>query len=596
MCVNKRIQLLRQFMKNNQIDAYFIPSADAHQSEYVGDYFKCREFITGFTGSAGSALITSTESFLWTDGRYFLQAEEQLNESEIKLMKIGFPGVPTIPHYLAEHLPLGSTLGFDGRMVSLSDGDNYHKTMEKLHGKVRYDLDLIDYVWSNRPEPSAEPTFYLSERYSGESTTSKLSRIREHMIDYGTNVHIVTSLDDLCWIFNFRGNDVKYSPLSLGYCIIYLDKATLFINETKLDNETLSNLRQNNVTVLPYNDIYSYVKTFSTEWSILIDSTRINYALYKNIPSDITLIDKPTPSILMKAMKNSVELDNIRNAHIKDGIAMTKFMYWLKQEIKHNSELSEQSVSHQLEMFRHAQPGFLSPSFEPICGYKEHAAIVHYEVTPSSNKILAPSHLLLMDTGGNYWEGSTDVTRTFALGPITAEESNHFTLVLRSMLTLANASFVYGVGGHHLDILAREPFWKEGLDFNHGTGHGVGYLLSIHEGPANFRWRIPPDSTIVLEEGMVLTDEPGLYIAGSHGIRIENELVVRKGVKNEYGQFMYLEHLTFVPIDLDAINTNLLSTQERSWLNAYHAKVYELIGPYLTPEEQKWLALYTRTI
>ncbi len=596
MSIIERIKKLRALMDEAHIDAYLIPSADFHQSEYVGDYFKCREFITGFTGSAGTALITATEALLWTDGRYFLQAETQLEGTGITLMRMGVPSVPTICEYLENTLSTNNTLGLDGRVISLSDGQKYKKIMDALSGTIVYDLDLIDKIWTNRPQLASEPTFHLSEKYAGESTKNKLSRIRNHMTTCNATSHILTTLDDICWLFNFRGNDVKYSPLSLGYAIIHMNEVELFIDENKLDTQTRHNLQENNVTILPYNDIYKRATTFNHNHSILLDSKCINYGLYHNIPTTATLIEQANPSILMKAMKNEIELENIRQAHIKDGVAVTKFMYWLKTTLANGETLTELLVSDRLHAFRKEQEGFIQPSFAPICGYKDHAAIVHYEATEETNATLQPEHLLLMDTGGNYYEGSTDITRTFALGPLTEVESAHFTLVVRSMLALANAPFVQGIWGHQLDILARMPFWQEGLDYNHGTGHGVGYLLNIHEGPSSISWRAAKDVGVALEEGMVLTDEPGIYISGSHGIRIENELVVRKGMKNAYGQFLYFEPVTFVPIDLDAVNASQMSQQEKDWLNSYHKQVQELIGPHLTEDEQKWLAHYTRAI
>lgn len=596
MSIIERIKNLRALMDEAQIDAYLIPSSDFHQSEYVGDYFKCREYITGFTGSAGTALITPSEALLWTDGRYFLQAETQLEGTGITLMRMGDSSVPTICEYLKLTLSTNATLGLDGRVISLSDGQQYQKIIDILSGTIVYNLDFIDRIWKNRPSLASEPTFHLAENYTGESAKSKLERIRSQMTSYSATSHILTSLDDICWLFNFRGNDVKYSPLSLGYAIIYMNEVELFIDETKLDTHTRHDLEENNVTILPYNDIYDRATTFGHDDSILLDSKRINYALYHNIPTTATIIDQVDPSILMKAMKNEIELENIRQAHIKDGVAVTKFMYWLKNAITNGDSLTELLVSDQLVRFRKEQDGFLQPSFAPICGYRAHAAIVHYEATEETNATLQPEHLLLMDTGGNYYEGSTDITRTFALGPLAEVESTHFTLVVRSMLALANTTFIHGIRGHQLDVLARMPFWQAGLDYNHGTGHGVGYLLNIHEGPSSISWRTAKDVGVPLEEGMVLTDEPGLYISGSHGIRIENELIVRRGNKNAYGQFMYFEPVTFVPIDLDAVNANLMSQQEKDWLNTYHKRVQELIGPHLTEDEQKWLAHYTRAI
>ncbi|MFI3208214.1 MAG: aminopeptidase P family protein [Eubacteriales bacterium] len=594
MKITTRIQELRALMANENVDAYIVPSADFHQSEYVGSHFKSRAFITGFTGSAGTALVTKEDAFLWTDGRYFLQAEQQLEGSGITLCRAGEPGVPTTPDYIASLTDV-TTLGFDGRVLSVAEGQEYEAIMKEKNGAIRYDLDLIDQVWTDRPSLSTEPAFHLPEKYTGESTEVKLVRIREAMKEANANVHIITSLDDFCWTFNFRGNDVKYSPLVLGYAVIYMDSAHIFVDENKFTEEIKGNLIANHVICHPYNDVYEYVTTFTSDDTLMIDPSKLNYALYNNIPADATRIEMANPTILMKAMKNELELENIKIAHIKDGIAVTKYMRWVKLNVG-KIPMTELSASAKLEELRAEQEGFLWPSFAPICGYKEHAAIVHYESSPETDIELKPEGLFLNDTGGNYNEGSTDITRTFALGTLTADEILHFTTVAKSMLSLANAKFVYGVCGFNLDAFARQPFWELGLDYNHGTGHGVGYLLNIHEGPAGFRWRIRPTEAIPLSKGMILTDEPGLYIAGSHGIRTENELVVCEGVKNEYGQFMYLEPVTFVPIDLDAIDPSIMSDTDKNLLNAYHAQVWEKISPFLDAEEQAWLKEYTRAI
>lgn len=595
MEITTRIDELRTHMKSANIYAYIIPSADFHQSEYVGSHFKSRIFITGFTGSAGTALITLDNAYLWTDGRYFLQAAQQLEGTGIILCKMGESGVPTISEFVRNTLPDGSTLGFDGRVLSVNEGQEYAAIMREKHGNICYDLDLIDKVWTDRPALSTEPAFHLAEQYTGMSTDTKLAAIREKMKEVNATTHIITSLDDLCWTFNFRGNDIGFPPLVLGYAVIHFDSVDLFVDTNKFSSDILTDLAKNNVVYHPYNDIYEYVKTFTSKDNLLIDPSKLNYALYNNLPSKITRHEGPNPSILMKAMKNEVELNNIRNAHIKDGVAVTKFMRWMKTNVG-KIPMTEISVAKRLEEFRAEQEGFLSPSFSSICGYKEHAAIVHYSSTPETDVELQPEGLFLNDTGGHYYEGSTDITRTFALGELTKDEILHFTTVAKSTLALSSAKFVEGVCGFHLDVLARQPFWELGLDFNHGTGHGVGYLLNIHEGPAGFRWKARPSEAVELHEGMVLTDEPGIYIAGSHGIRTENEVVVRKGEKNEYAQFMYFEMLTFVPIDLDAIDPTLMSDTDRASLNDYHSQVWEKISPYLDEEEKAWLKKYTRAI
>ncbi|WP_461812013.1 aminopeptidase P family protein [Faecalimonas sp.] len=595
MKVTERIAKLRSLMEEKNIDMYIVPSADNHQSEYVGEHFKAREFITGFTGSAGTAVITRTEAGLWTDGRYFLQAEQQLEGSGVELYRMGNPGVPTVLEFIANKLEENGTLGFDGRLVAVDEGKEYAKAASTKGGSINYVYDLVDEVWEDRPALSTEKAFALDEKLVGESTESKLARIRKVMEEVGANVHVITSLDDVAWTLNVRGNDVAYSPLLLSYLIITMDQVDLYVDETKLNDEIRANFDKVNVVLHPYNDVYEAMKAYGSEDTLLIDPDRLNYALYYNIGENVHTVEKQNPTVLMKAMKNDVELSNIRNAHIKDGVAMTKFMKWVKENVG-KMTITEMSASEKLEQFRAEQEGFLWPSFEPICGYGEHAAIVHYTSTPETDVELKEGALFLTDTGGNYYEGSTDITRTFALGEVSDIEKVHFTTVAKSMLNLANAKFMYGAMGVNLDILARKPFWDMNLNFNHGTGHGVGYLLNIHEGPSGIRWQYRPSETTPFEEGMVVTDEPGIYIAGSHGIRTENELIVRKGEANEYGQFMYFETITFVPIDLDAINPEIMSEEDKKMLNDYHKQVFEKISPFLNEEETEWLKKYTREI
>lgn len=597
MNVSERVAALRSSMKENGVDAYIIPSADNHQSEYVGDYFKAREYMTGFDGSAGTAVYTADKAGLWTDGRYFIQAEKQLNGSGIELYRIGEPGVPTIEEFLAAELSADAVLGFDGRVVSMGDGQSYEQALSSKNISFHYDLDLVNDVWKDRPALSVEPAFILEEKYSGESTTSKLTRIREVMKENNATVHIIASLDDVAWVINMRGNDVAFSPLILAYAVVNMDDMVLYIEETKLTDEAKALLTKASITIRPYNDIYEDVKNISSTETVMVDPMKINYALYNNIPAAVNKVTHANPSILFKAMKNPVEQENTKKAHIKDGIAVTKFMHWVKTNIE-KEKITELSASDKLEEFRKEQDGYLWQSFEPICAYKEHAAMMHYAPTPETDVELKPGYLFLNDTGGNYYEGSTDITRTFVLGEISGELKKHYTAVVRAMIGLAKANFLYGCHGYTLDVFARGPIWDLGIDYKCGTGHGVGYMLSIHEPPTGFRWQIVPakNETHPLEEGMILTNEPGIYIEGSHGIRVENEMIVRKAQSNEFGQFMNFEAITFAPIDLDGIIPEEMSGSERAYLNNYHQQVYEKISPYLNDEEKSWLKEYTRAI
>ena len=582
-------------MEQQNIDCYIIPTDDYHHSEYVGDYFKFREYMTGFSGSAGTAVFTREKAGLWTDGRYFIQAEAQLKGSGITLYKSGEPEVPTIEEFLKKELEEGAVLGFDGRTVSYAQGEKYRQIAEGEGASIEFRLDLAPDTWTGRPEMSTEPAFLLEDEYSGENIESKLKRIREKMKENGCNAHILSSLDDIAWLFNIRGNDIAYCPLVLSYAIVYNNSVELFANSQKFSEEIVNLFAENQIQIYPYEDIYRVVSEMTSEDKVLLDSKIMNYRLYQAISKDTVIVDKQNPEILMKSVKNEIQAENLRKAHLKDAVAHTKFMYWLKKNIG-RVEITELSASARLEGLRAEQEHFLGPSFGPISAYGEHGAIVHYSADEKSNVPLKEGKLFMTDTGGHYLEGSTDITRTVALGEVGNIEKEHFTLVARAMLRLANTVFLYGCSGANLDCIAREVFWKEGLNFNHGTGHGVGYLLNIHEGPINFRWKEGERPAPALEENMVITDEPGIYIEGSHGIRLENELLVRKTVKNEYGQFMNFEILTYVPIDLDAILPEKMSTVEKEMLNHYHKQVYEKVSPYLSEEERIWLKEYTRAV
>lgn len=595
--INQRIADLRAKMNEAKVDAYIIPSEDFHQSEYVGEYFKARAYVSGFTGSAGLVLVTEKEALLWTDARYFLQAEIQLAGSEILLMRMGEPGVPTVQEYLKQNLCEGSVIGFDGRVISLADGKEYAEIAAEHGGNVVCDLDLVDSIWEGRPALSEEPAFYLDIRYSGESSASKVARIREEMRAQGADAHVLSALDDICWTLNIRGNDVKYSPLVLSYAVITADRLHVFVDEQKLTQEIVDSWAELNVTTHPYNDIYEFVKGIESGTCVWIDPSKLNYALYQNIPRDAQLLERANPSIVFKARKNETEIANIKQAHIKDGVAWARFMYWLKHQIG-KIEITEISAADKLEAFRAEQDGFLWPSFAPISGYRGNGAIVHYSATEESNATLKPEGLYLSDTGGNYMEGSTDITRTIALGALSEQEKLHFTTVLRCHIGLAMANFLEGCSGYALDILARKPLWDLNLDYKHGTGHGVGYLLNIHEGPSGIRYRVLPNRSEhhPLEPGMVLTNEPGIYIQDQYGIRLENEMIVTKGAQNEFGQFLHFEPCTYVPFDLDGVDAQFLSDSEKAYLNQYHQMVYATVSPYLPEEEREWLKQYTRSL
>lgn len=595
--IKQRIENIRDLMKEKNIYAYIVPSSDYHQSEYVGDYFKSREFMSGFTGSSGTLIISMDEAGLWTDGRYFIQAENELKDSGIKLFKMGEEGVPTIEEYLLEKLPKNSTLGFDGRVMSVKEGQSLANKLAFKGINIEYKYDLVNDIWEDRCSLPTEKAFLLGTEYSGESFSDKLSRIRAVMKEKKATTHILASLDDIAWLFNIRGRDVKSNPVVLSYAVISIDSVYLFIDKNKIGEDIRAELSKENVQIKGYEEVYEFIKKIEENEVVLIDTSKVNYAIYSNIPSNVQKIEERNPSILFKSIKNEIELKNIRNSHIKDGVAFTKFMYWLKNNIG-KIEITEISATQKLEEFRREQDKFIEPSFSTIAAYKDHAAMMHYSATEESNYKLEPRDLFLVDSGGQYFDGTTDITRTIALGPIPENVRKDFTNVVRGMIRLSKAKFLYGCRGYNLDILARGPLWEEGIDYKCGTGHGIGFVLNVHEGPNGFRWKVREDidDTCILEEGMVTTNEPGVYVENSHGIRIENEIVVRKAEKNEYGQFMDFEVITFAPIDLDAIDESLILKDEKVYLNNYHKQVYDKISLYLNEEEKQWLKTYTREI
>ncbi len=595
--IQERLKALRAEMEKRGITVYVVPTADFHESEYVGDHFKARKFITGFTGSAGTAVITLDEAGLWTDGRYFVQAENQLKDSTVTLYRMGEEGVPTVDEFVKDKLNEGGCLGFDGRVVNGTWGGKLEKIAAEKNVSMHVTEDLIDLIWEDRPALSKQPLFILEEKYSGKSTADKIADLRKAMKENGADVHILTSLYDIAWLLNIRGNDIDYVPVVLSYLVLNETECIWFLQEEVVDDKIRAYLEENHITTKPYDAIYDYVPEIPADAVVLMNRGTVNYRIVNSLDKAIKVVDKPNPTELMKAVKNKTEVDNTRAAHVKDGVAFTKFMYWLKTNIG-KIPMTEISASDYLEARRREQDNFIELSFNTICAYGANAAMMHYAATPESDAELKPEGFLLVDSGGHYFEGTTDITRTMALGPITDEMRLHFTTVCRSNMNLAHAKFLYGCTGLNLDILSRGPLWEMGIDYKCGTGHGVGYVLNVHEGPNGFRWRVVPErhDNGVLEEGMITTDEPGVYLEGKYGIRTENELVCHKAEKNEYGQFMEFENITYAPIDLDAIDPDLLSAREKKMLNDYHKMVYDTISPYMTAEENEWLKRYTRAI
>ena len=581
---------LRKRMQEESVDAYLIMTDDFHGSEYVGDYFKSREYISGFTGSAGTLLVKRDCAGLWTDGRYFLQAETQLAGSGITLFRSGQPGVPDLEDYLVEQMADGQTLGFDGRCVMAGYARKLRERLEQKRIRMRNDLDLVGDVWTDRPALSKEPVWQLVERYAGTGVKDKLAEVRQLLPKKKADWFLLASLEDICWLLNVRGNDVACTPVVLSYLMMSRDQVFWYVQREAVPEPVKADLREAGVVLREYGQIYEDVSRLPGGVRLLCDENHVNDALISRIAPDVVVVDGENPTLLLKAVKNPVEVANEKAAHIKDGIAVIRFIYWLKTRVG-REEITEMSAADRLEMFRREQEDYLEPSFYPILAYGPHGAIVHYSADETSDVPLEPEGFLLADTGGHYMEGTTDITRTIALGPLTEEQKEMYTTVLKAHIRLADAVLLQGAAGVSLDVLARTPLWERGLDYNHGTGHGVGYLLSVHEGPNSFRFR--PSAVRggdhVMKEGMITSDEPGIYLEGKFGVRLENLLVCAAKQTNSYGTFLGFEPLTMVPFDRDAILWDALSEKELRWLAAYHQKVYESLAPHLSEEERQWL-------
>lgn len=597
MIIKERNNLLRKIMQKKGIDLVLIPTADYHMSEYVADYFKCRQFMSGFDGSAGTLIITSKEAGLWTDGRYFIQAENQLKGSGITLFRMNEEGVPTVLEYIEEMLPENGKIAFDGRVVTAVLGRMIKRIAEKKNAKLLVKEDLINLIWKERPAFPYSAAFDLPLKFAGISSHEKIEAVQNQLCRNGLDALVEGSLENIAWLLNMRGHDIQYTPVALSFLIIEQKKITLYIDKRKLSEELKKRFKKEGIECREYEEIYKDVQKFNKEDQILLDPSRLNYRLFSSIKKSVKTVEQPSLISLMKAVKNPIEIENLRKAHIKDGVAVTRFMIWLKKNLAAR-KITEWDVDQIITKFREEQEGFIEKSFETIAGYKANAAMMHYIAEKGNCDVLDREGMLLVDSGGHYYEGTTDITRTFACGKVSDKMKHDFTLVLKSMLQLSRARFLYGCTGLNLDILARGPLWNEGIDYKCGTGHGVGYLLSVHEGPQSIRWRSAAgyrDSEI-LREGMVITNEPGIYLEKEYGIRIENQMVCRRMEKNEYGQFMGFETLTLVPIDLDLIDASLLEKRDIIQLNQYHEEVYKKISPYLNEEEKDWLKAATKAV
>ena len=597
MQIVDRLRAFRARMEEENMAVVIVPTADSHASEYLADHFKTRQWLSGFTGSAGTLVVGREEAALFTDGRYFIQAERQIAGTGITLMRSGTAGVPTVEQYVCSLAKAGESCGVDFSVISSHFAADMSDMLAGREIALRDTGDWFETLWTDRPAMPTDPVYLLEEKYTGMSVSAKLAAIREVMAKAGADMHVVNVLDDIAWTLNVRGSDVHCTPVVMSYLLIGREDAIWFVDTQKVSEPVREALFSEGVYLREYGEITAALEAIEPGTSVMVDGRKMTASLCAAL-ADTNIIQHENPAFRLKAIKNDVELDNLRAAHVKDGLAVTRLMYWLKQNAG-KAPMDELSVTDRLLALRREQEHFISTSFDTICAYRENAAMMHYKATEDSSARIEAKDLLLIDSGAQYLEGTTDITRTFAMGEVDREQKEHFTAVLCGMLNLQNAKFLHGVTGIGLDILARGPMWDLGIDYRCGTGHGVGYLLSVHEGPNAFRWYKSPtrNEDTVMEAGMVTTDEPGIYIEGSHGIRIENELVCKKLEMNEYGQFMGFEAITCAPIDLDAVIPEQMTARQRGWLNAYHAFVLEKLEPLMADEDERaWLRHATRAI
>lgn len=591
--INDRLASLREVMRREHLAAFIFPSTDAHQSEYVAAHWQGREWISGFNGSAGTVVVTLTSAALWTDSRYFLAAEEQLKGTEYQLMKLKIEGTPTIAQWLAQELAdvESPEVGIDGMVNSYHSATALISDLRKLGGiSVRTNFDPLSIVWKNRPAIPQNPVEIQPMEYAGESVSSKITRIRKALRELHADGMLVSALDDIAWTLNLRGTDVHCNPVFVSYLLISSDEVKLFVDEEKVSAEVRSYLQENGISLYIYNKVEEALRNYS-EYNILLDGDETSYYLWKTVKcQEIVAATSPIPA--MKAVKNATEIQGYRNAMLRDGVAMVKFLMWLKPAVEAGGQ-TEISIDKKLTSLRAEQPLFRDISFDTIAGYAAHGAIVHYEATPETDIPLKPEGLVLIDSGAQYQDATTDITRTIALGPVTEEMKHIYTLVLKAHIQLELVKFPDGASGTQLDAVGRECMWREGLNFLHGTGHGVGSYLNVHEGPHQIRMEWMPAP---LRAGMTLTDEPGLYLAGKFGVRTENTVLITDYKKTEFGKFLQIEPLTLCPIDTTPIDTNIMLPEEIDWLNQYHQKVYEKLAPYLSEIEKKWLRNATKAI
>lgn len=591
--ISERIASLREAMKEKNIDAYIIPSSDPHLSEYPADRWKSREWISGFDGSAGTVVVTAGKAGLWTDSRYFLQAAAQLEGSGIELYKMALPETPTIENFLLHELQSGQTVGMDGQTYSVADTAKLEKTLGRKEIKLETSFDLIDGIWKDRPAIPGNPLFEMPVELSGKSIQEKLDEINNRLRKEGADCLILAALDEVAWTFNIRGTDVTYNPVVISYAFVSEDESVLFIDPKKITTEVADNLKKEGIKLADYTMIQKYLSRLPEISHVFIDPAKTNISLYNALPKGCTIVEGITPANHLKSVKNETEIKGFRNAVVKDGIALTRFYIWLEQQLAAGNKVTEISASEKLTALRAEQPQYIMDSFGTICGYGPHGAIVHYSATPETDAELHPEGLLLIDSGAQYLDGTTDITRTITLGEPTEQMMKDFTRVLKGTISLAKCKFPAGARGSQIDILARKALWDAGINYLHGTGHGIGHCLNVHEGPQSIRMEENP---VTLKPGMVISDEPAMYRSGEYGIRTENIIVVRDDSETEFGKFYGFDTLTLCYIDTRLIIVPMLSVRERAWINKYHQMVYELLSPHLNEDEKAWLKEKTTEI
>lgn len=592
MAITDKLFSIRGQMAMMGLDAFIIPSTDPHMSEYLADHWKFREWVSGFTGSAGTVVILADKAGLWTDSRYFIQAEKELKDSGIDLFKMGLPGVPDYRQWLVDELQPGSVVGIEGQTISVDEAGKLAKTLKANDLRLDTKIQLQNIVWEGRPPMPEEEVFELDLKYAGVSRAKKIEAVRREMKEAGETHYIICALDEIAWLLNLRGNDVEFNPVFYSYMVISLNNVYLFIDPHKITSSIGKKLADDDVKMFLYEDIFDFIQNLPQLSTVLIDPQKVNTSVLNSTPSTATVHKKLSYITKLKAIKNKTEIEGMKNCHVKDGVAMVKFLHWLDANIG-KTEITELSAAAKLQSFRKEQEGYMGDSFNTISAYGENAALPHYSADENSNAVLKPKGLYLVDSGGQYFEGTTDITRTVAVGPLTDEEKTDFTLVLKGHIALAKAKFPYGTHGAQIDILARGAMWQHGINYGHGTGHGVGHFLNVHEGPQSIR---PQDNGIAIEKGMITSNEPGIYKEGSHGIRTENLILTIPFKQTEFGTFYAFETITMCPIDINALDPELLTEDEKMWLNDYHKKVYETLEKHLNEEERSWLKSKTKSV